>query len=107
MKTLEQIFKRSLTKEAMNLIFVKSETPKSDFVVENGFGIKVKSLALPSNNLGVEKTEAEVLDWLQNKIHSQYSAYYQMQFKYKEDTEQVSWNNNKVQNQRYLETSEN
>ena len=105
MKTLEQIFKRSLTKEAMNLIFVKSETPKNTFAVENSCGIRVQSLALSSNNLGVEKTEAEVLDWLQNKIHSQHSALYQMKCKYKEDAEQVSWNNNKTQNQRYLETS--
>ena len=83
-ETLQKIFKRSLTKEAMNLIFVKSETPKNTFAVENSFGIKVQSLALPSNNLGIEKTESEVLDWLQNKIHSQHTANYVLRLKYEE-----------------------
>jgi hypothetical protein len=70
-----------------------------------GHSIRVQSVALPNSNIDILKTEEQVLDWLQNKIHSQYSAYYQINEKYNEDAEKTSWNNNKTQNQRYLETS--
>jgi|LakMenE18May11ns_1017448.scaffolds.fasta_scaffold9959083_8 hypothetical protein len=69
-------------------------------------GIRVQSVSFPSNhNFFVEKKETEILDWLQNKIHSQYSALYQINKKYTDDDEQVQWNNNNMQNQRYLETN--
>ena len=75
-------------------------------IMNVGHRIKVQSVALPTKHqLFSLKTEEQVLDWLQNKIHSQYSAYYQINKKYIENYEQVSWNNNKTQNQRYLETS--
>jgi hypothetical protein len=87
----------------------KSETPVSpeDTLLNNQseLGIKVQSVALPTKNYSIApKTEPEVIDWLQNKIHSRYSAYYQMKKKYKEDSNNVNWNNNKVQNIRFLET---
>jgi hypothetical protein len=72
---------------------------------QSELGVKVQSVALPTKNYSTApKTEPEVIDWLQNKIHSRYSAYYQMKKKYKEDSNNVNWNNNKVQNIRFLET---
>lgn len=69
-------------------------------------GIRVQSVSFPSNyDFFVEKKETEILDWLQNKIHSQHSALYQINKKYTDDDEQVQWNNNNMQNQRYLETN--
>jgi len=64
----------------------------------------VQSVALPKGHKPfTTKTEEQVLNWLQNKIHSQYSAFYQINKKNKEDAECINWNNNKMQNQRFLE----
>lgn len=125
-ENLQDILERCLTKDTMNLIFIKpeeaekmlnqplqplkSETPMSPeeqlLKIKNSFGIKVQSVVLPvKHQLFALKSEAQVLDWLQNKIHNNYSAFYQFNNKYNDDAEQVSWNNNKMQNQRYLNTS--
>jgi hypothetical protein len=69
-------------------------------------GIKVQSVCFPSDHdFFVEKKESEVLDWLQNTIHSEHSALLQIKQKYTGDADLVSWNNNPMQNQRYLETN--
>jgi hypothetical protein len=41
---------------------------------------------------------------LQNKVHNVNTAFYKINSKYTGDTERVNWNNNKMQNQRFLET---
>jgi hypothetical protein len=73
---------------------------------QHSLEIRVQSVVLPYNhNPYVLKTEAQVLDWLRNNIHSQHSAFYQLNKKHSLNAEQVNWNNNKMQNQRYLETT--
>jgi hypothetical protein len=68
--------------------------------------INVQSVCFPITiNPFVKGKESEILNWSQNKIHSQYSAFSQINRKYKDDADPISWNNNKMQNQRYLETN--
>lgn len=72
---------------------------------QQSIGIKVQSVALPvKDQFYAIKTEEQVLDWLQNKIQSQHSAYYQLKNKYSQNDEELSWDKNKMQNQRFLET---
>ena len=69
-------------------------------------GIKVQSVCFPSNHdFFVKKKESEVLEWLQNVVHSEYSALSQINQKYIDDADRISWNNNPMQNKRYLETN--
>jgi len=76
------------------------------FKMKRDAGIKVQSVCFPKNyNFFVEKKESEILDWLQNKIHNKYSVSFQFNQKYTDDDELVKWNNNKMQNKRYLETN--
>ena len=73
---------------------------------QHSIGIKVQSVALPTKDqFYAIKTEEQVMDWLQNKIHNQHSAYFQYNNKYSEDDEEKSWDKNKMQNQRFLETT--
>lgn len=72
---------------------------------QHSIGIKVQSVALPTKDqFYAIKTEEQVLDWLQNKIHNQHSAYFQYSNKYSQNDEEKSWDKNKMQNQRFLET---
>jgi len=69
-------------------------------------GIRVKSVCYPSKyDFFVEKKESEILNWLQNTVHSEHSALSQINQKYIDDADRVSWNNNPMQNKRYLETN--
>jgi len=81
-------------------------TPESELINHKSrLGIKIQSVALPSERqLYVIKRESQVMDWLQNKIHNVNTAFYKINSKYTGDTERVNWNNNKMQNQRFLET---
>jgi len=98
-----------------NVVFEKVElTPTVEnishmervFKMNQDAGIRVQSVCFPSkHDFFVEKTESEVLNWLQNTIHSEHSALLQINKKYTGDADQVSWNNNPMQNQRYLETN--
>lgn len=73
---------------------------------QHSIGIKVQSVALPvKDQFYTIKTEEQVLNWLRNKIHNQHSAYFQFSNKYNENDEEKSWDKNKLQNQRFLETS--
>lgn len=45
-------------------------------------GVKVQSVVLPPNYLPQPKTEAEVMDWLRNKIQNTHSFAYSMSLKY-------------------------
>lgn len=112
-QTVQQIFNRKVNDKLMDIIFEKKEveTPTIYTIEEqmvflnNDLNIKVQSVALPKGFQCLDKTEVEILDWMRNKIHSQHTAYYEITKKYEADTEQLSWNNNRTQNQRYLETS--
>lgn len=81
-------------------------TPELELInFNNRFGIQVQSVALPSNRkLYVIKRESQVMDWLENKIHNVNTAFHKINSKYTGDTERVNWNNNKMQNQRFVET---
>lgn len=74
---------------------------------QHSIGIKVQSVALPTKDqFYAIKTEEQIMDWLRNKIHNQHSAYFQFSNKYSEDDEEKSWDKNKMQNQRFLETTQ-
>jgi hypothetical protein len=110
-ETLQQIFKRTISDNLMNIIFEKKEVQKPTaytneeqiILLYNSFNIKVQSVALPEGFVSLDKTEQQFLDWMGNTIHSQHTAYYQMTKKYDGDAEHLGWSNNKTQNQRYLE----
>jgi len=73
---------------------------------QHSIGIKVQSVALPvKHHFNPIKTEEQILDWLQNTIQSQHSAYFQFSNKYSQNDEEKSWDKNKMQNQRFLETT--
>jgi hypothetical protein len=109
----------------MDIIFEKREdldknfsTPSQEFKSEiqftpeeklikqqSNFGIRVQSVALPNKHqLFALKTEPQVMNWLQNKIHNVNTAFHKINSKYTGDTDRVNWNNNKTQNKRFLET---
>lgn len=72
---------------------------------QSSLGIKVQSVVLPrEHELFTLKTEGQVLNWLQNKVHNVNTAFHKINSKYTGDTERTNWNNNKMQNQRFLET---
>lgn len=109
-ETLQQIFKRTVTKKLLDVVFVKptedTVTPEDKLlrIMNVGHRIQVQSVALPTEHqLYTLKTEEQFLDWMGNTIHSQHTAYYQITKKYDADAEHLGWNNNKTQNQRYLE----
>jgi len=124
-ETLKQIFKRSLTKEAMDLVFVKPEfvekmcsqpiqpfkrlvplTPEEQLIaVKHSFNIRVQSVALPKDHeLFTLKTESKLIEWMQKKVQNIYTAHYLNHTKYDNADENLHWSNNRVQNQRFLET---
>jgi hypothetical protein len=81
-------------------------TPEAELLNhQSSLGINVQSVALPTGFkvFGI-KTEAKEIDWLQNKIHNVNTAFHKINSKYSGDTERINWNNNKMQNQRFLET---
>jgi hypothetical protein len=47
-------------------------------------GIKVQSVALPPNYNPAPKTEAEVMDWLRNRVNNNFSCAYSIALKYGE-----------------------
>jgi hypothetical protein len=94
------------TKNLQNLLSKEERLLIRLIRYKNTMGVKVQSVVLPvTSNIYFMKTEEQVLDWLQNKIHSQHSAYYQFKNKYNQNSEQINWNKNKIQNERFLETS--
>jgi hypothetical protein len=108
-ETVQQIFSRKVNDNLIDVIFVKPTentiTPEEEMLkVMDSHRIKVQSVVLPTKHqLYSLKTEEQVLNWLQNKIHNINSAFHQINTKYTEDVERVNWNNNKMQNQRFLE----
>lgn len=98
-----------------NVIFERVEqTPITDTITQRDkiykmnkdAGIRVQSVCLPSkHDFFVKKTESEIFNWLQNTIHSEHSALFKINQKYTGDADLISWNNNPMQNKRYLETN--
>lgn len=111
-ETSQQIFKRKVSDKLMDIIFEKKEVEKPTLYtteeqmlfLNNDLNIKVQSVALPKGFVCLDKTEVEILDWMQNKVHNINTAFYKINSKYDGDTDRVNWNNNKMQNQRFLET---
>lgn len=102
-ETLQQIFKRTVSENLMDVIFVKPSeamfnkpirpfksptpvTPEEQLLkVKDSFRIKVQSVALPKGYKPfTTKTEEQVLDWLQNKVKSVHTANYILRLKYGE-----------------------
>ena len=88
-ETLQQIFKRTVTKNLLNVVFVKpiedTVTPEDDLlkIMNVGHRIKVQSVVLPKEHqLYALKTEEQFLNWMQNKIHNINTANYLLRLKY-------------------------
>jgi len=81
-------------------------TPEEKLIKQQSIlGIDVQSVAIPKGHKIFKlKSEAQVMDWLENKVHNVNTAFHKINSKYTGDTERVNWNNNKMQNQRFLET---
>jgi hypothetical protein len=105
-----QNYTRAINDNLMDIIFEKTNetpnTPEGQLLKhKKNLGIKVQSVVLPrEHELFTLKTEPQVMNWLQNKVHNVNTAFYKINSKYTGDTERVNWNNNKMQNQRFLET---
>jgi len=99
----------SLTEHIGNIVFDKKEDASIsvDYNLEEQtvlfsnkvLGIKVQSVVLPPNYLPQPKTEAEVMDWLRNRIQSRHSVAYSMALKYGEKSnvkleQKTPYNNN-------------
>jgi len=103
-------YELAINDNLMNIIFEKSPenhpTPEEQLLKhQRSFGLKVQSVALPKEHqLFTLKTESQVLNWMQNKIHNVHTAYHKIHNKFDVIDERVHWRNNKMQNERYLET---
>jgi hypothetical protein len=102
-------FTRAINDNLMNILFEKSPenhlTPEEQLLKhQRSFGLKVQSVALPrEHELFTLKTESQVLNWMQNKIHNVHTAYHKIHNKFDVIDERVHWRNNKMQNERFLE----
>ena len=89
-ETAQQIFKRKVNDNLMDVIFVKPTesviTPEKELLNhQSSLGIKVQSVSLPKEHqLFAIKSESEVLDWLRNKVKSIHTANYILTLKYGE-----------------------
>lgn len=105
-----EIFQRQLTERLINTIFEKrldsENTPEEQLLkYQKSCGIKVQSVVLPKEHeLFTLKTESQVIDWMQNKINNIHTAYHRIESKFDADYERVHWSNNKMQNERFLQT---
>jgi hypothetical protein len=105
-----EIFQRAVSEHLMDVIFekpvdIKITSEEQLLKYQKSIGIRVQSVALPKKHkLFVLKTEGQVINWMQNKINNIYTAYHTIESKFDADYERVHWSNNKMQNQRYLET---
>ena len=98
---------KSIVAEHFKSLKTKNPVSKKTELLNNKseLSIKVQSVALPTKNYSIApKTEAQVMDWLENKVHNVNTAFHKINSKYIGDTERTNWNNNKSQNKRFLET---
>jgi len=104
------IFQRAVTENLMDVIFEKPiethSTPEEQLLKhQRSFGIKVQSVVLPKEHeLFTLKREGQVMNWMQNKIHNVHTAYHKINSKYDSFEDRTHWSNNKIQNQRFLDT---
>jgi len=109
-ESINDKFTRAINDNLMNIIFEKpmnnSITPEEQLLNhQRSFGLKVQSVVLPKDHeLFTLKTEGQVLNWMENKIHNVHTAYHKIHTKFDIEDERVHWSNNKMQNQRFLET---
>ena len=86
----------NLSEDIGNIVFEKKEevialteklTLEEQLVYRHNkvFKIKVQSVALPNNYKHKPKTEAQVMDWLRNRIHNVHSFSYSISLKYAEN----------------------
>jgi hypothetical protein len=103
-------YERAINDNLMNIVFEKStnthSTPEEQLLKhQRSFGVKVQSVVLPKEHeLFTLKTEGQVMNWLKNKVHNVHTAYYSKNSKYDGENERLHWSNNKMLNQRFLET---
>jgi hypothetical protein len=81
-------------------------TPEEKLLKEQAIlGIEVQSVSIPKGyKIFKLKSEAQLIDWLENKVHNVNTAFHKINSKYNGDTERTNWNYNKSQNKRFLET---
>ena len=105
-----EIFQREVAEHLMNVIFEKpvytANTPEEQLLKhKRSFGLKVQSVALPKEHeLFTLKKESQVLNWMENKIQNVHTAYHKIHNKFDVEDYRIHWSNNKMQNQRFLET---
>lgn len=105
-----EIFQRAVTENLMNVIFekpIQTHSTQEEQLLKHqrSFGIKVQSVSLPKEHeLFTLKTESQVLNWMENKIQNVHTAYHKIHSKFDVEDERVHWSNNKMENQRFLET---
>lgn len=114
-ETTNEIINKKINANLMDVIFERVEPmpiigkiAQREMIIKmnKDAGIIVQSVCFPSNHdFFVKKKESEILNWLQNTIHSEHSALSQINKKYTDDADLVKWNNNPMQNKRYLETN--
>ena len=103
-------YERAINDNLMNIIFEKSpenhSTPEEQLLKhQKSFGLKVQSVALPKEHeLFTLKTEGQVMNWMENKINNVHTAYHRIESKFDAEYEKVHWSNNKMQNERFLQT---
>ena len=102
-ENFKKIVERVVNESILDVIFVKPEemlpftsqpiqpfkreapiTPEERLIeLKRSFKIRVQSVALPKQHqLFAIKSEEQVLDWLQNNIHSEHTANYKERLKY-------------------------
>jgi hypothetical protein len=103
-------YERAINDNLMNIIFEKSpenhSTPEEQLLKhQRDFGLKVQSVSLPKEHeLFTLKTESQVLNWMENKIHNVHTAFHKETSKYDGDDDKLHWSNNKMLNERFLES---
>jgi hypothetical protein len=104
------IFERQLTERLINTTFEKrldnENTPEEQLLkYQKKISIRVQSVALPKEHeLFSLKTEGQVMNWMENKINNVHTAYHRIESKFDAEYEKVHWSNNKMQNERFLQT---
>jgi hypothetical protein len=104
--------KNTLTQHILNVIFDNKKELSNNQLLQNkiietkkSLGIKVQSVALPIDYDAFNfKTKDEVLNWLQYKIQNVHTANYLINIKPDIATKPVKWYDDKLLNQRFLQT---
>jgi len=71
---------------------------------QDKMGVKVQSVAIPSEFKAGIKSEKETLDWLANTVQNEFYSSRVLFLKYNAESDRQDWQNNKATNRRFLET---